>query len=225
MYYNVKIHIYRIVRFAFSIDFACNRVRCRTSTSIDAEKLRREKSWKCTSQPQSSKPATRRLSVRARIGSNSTSTRSCGCPSIVVPGRCGRAGSWSSRTPASATKPGCSAPSGRPAGTHEGDRARRIACVRIGREVMIERAVLVEDHHEMLDRRLRMNVMRMTMVAIPATVVVTTEIVGENRNAARKCRRSREIRSRRQKFGFHLCLPRRSDGVTVAVTFDRAVSV
>ena len=76
---------------------------------------------------------------------------------------------------------------------------------------MIEGAVLVEDDHEMLDRRFRMNVMRMTVVAIPAAVVIPTEIVCENRNAARKGRRGRENRSRRQKFGFHFVCP---EGVT-----------
>jgi hypothetical protein len=74
---------------------------------------------------------------------------------------------------------------------------------------MVERAVLVEDDHEMLDRRFRMNLMRMAMMLVPVTaaVVVTTEIVCEHRNAARKGRRGRENRSRRQKPGFHFCLP------------------
>jgi hypothetical protein len=55
----------------------------------------------------------------------------------------------------------------------------------------------------MLDRRFRMNLMRMAMIA----VVITTEIFCEHRNATRNGRRGRENRSRRQKSGFHFCVP------------------
>ena len=83
-----------------------------------------------------------------------------------------------------------------------------------------------EDDHEMLDRRLGVDLMRMAiMIAIVVMIPVPAEIVCENRHGARKCSRGRENRSRRQKFGFHLCLPRRSDPATLAFTFDRAVSV
>jgi hypothetical protein len=42
--------------------------------------------------------------------------------------------------------------------------------------------------------------------------MIPIEIFGEHWNAARKRRRGRENRSRRQIFGFHVCLPRRIDG-------------
>ncbi|MET4151919.1 hypothetical protein ABIC08_003315 [Bradyrhizobium sp. RT9b] len=90
---------------------------------------------------------------------------------------------------------------------HEGDRARRIGRVRIGREVMIERAVLVEDDHEMLDRRLGVDVMRMTVmitvVIVVATLImpviaVTAEVVRKDGKSARERARGRDNRSRRQ---------------------------
>ncbi|WP_410492410.1 hypothetical protein [Bradyrhizobium diazoefficiens] len=70
---------------------------------------------------------------------------------------------------------------------------------------MVERAVLVEDDHEMLDRRLGVDVMRMT-VTIVIMIAVPTEIVRENRHGACECRRGRENRGRRQKSGFHCCV-------------------
>ena len=90
---------------------------------------------------------------------------------------------------------------------HEGDRAGRIGRVRIGREVMVERAVLVEDDHEMLDRRLGVDVMRMTVmitvVIVVATLImpviaVTAEVDRTDGKWARERRRGRDNRSRRQ---------------------------
>jgi len=66
---------------------------------------------------------------------------------------------------------------------------------------MIERAILVEDDHEMLDRRLRMHVIRMAV--IPVEVVLT-----EDRRSARNRRRDRENRGRGNKSGFHSYCPK-----------------
>ncbi|CUU15920.1 hypothetical protein CDS [Bradyrhizobium sp.] len=72
---------------------------------------------------------------------------------------------------------------------------------------MIERAVLVEDDHEMLDRRLGVDVMRMTVmitvVIVVATLImpviaVTAEVVRKDGKSARERARGRDNRSRRQ---------------------------
>jgi hypothetical protein len=68
---------------------------------------------------------------------------------------------------------------------------------------MIERAILIEDHHEMLDRRLGVDVVRMTVMIVMSVIAIATEIVGEDGKSARERARGRENRSRRQKSRFH----------------------
>jgi hypothetical protein len=58
---------------------------------------------------------------------------------------------------------------------------------------MIERAVLVEDDHQMLDRRFRVYFMRVAMIMVTITVVI---IIGEDRDAARDRSRGHEYRGR-----------------------------
>ncbi len=79
------------------------------------------------------------------------------------------------------------------------NRPRWVGRFRIGSKIMIERAVLVEDDHEMLDRRFRVDFMRVAMIAI--AVVLT----GEDRNAARD--RGRTHRCCRKKPCFHFLAP------------------
>ncbi len=54
---------------------------------------------------------------------------------------------------------------------------------------MIEGAVLVEDDDEMLDRRFRVQFMRVAMVTVAIMITVVIVLTGEHRNAA--CDRSR----------------------------------
>jgi hypothetical protein len=61
---------------------------------------------------------------------------------------------------------------------------------------MIERAVLVEDDHEMLDRRFRVHFMRVAMITITIMITVVIVLTGEDRNAARNRGRNHTHRCR-----------------------------
>jgi len=81
---------------------------------------------------------------------------------------------------------------------------------------MIEGTVLVEDDHEMLDRRFRGKFMRAAMIAIMTPIIMIALIVlispivlaCEDRNAARNRHRDRNHRCGREKFCSHVCRPR-----------------